>query len=111
MSRKRRGRDEGSIFQRANGSWVAEISAGFHADGRRRRLTAYGATKREAQDRLAELRAQAGNDQAEEAGKLTLQAFLARWLATAKGKPARGPTSGTTLIAGSRSFPGWATSA
>jgi hypothetical protein len=41
-NRKRRGRSEGSVHQRADGLWVASISLGYDERGKRRRLVAYG---------------------------------------------------------------------
>ena len=37
MARKRRGRGEGSIHQRADGLWEAKISLGYDGNGKRRR--------------------------------------------------------------------------
>lgn len=80
--RARRGRGEGSIFQRADGRWCASVSAGFNGDGKRRRRDVYGATKKEVQDKLKELGQHAGC--IGEAGAMTMSALLSRWL-DAKG--------------------------
>ena len=45
MARKRRGRGEGSIFQRADGRWTATITVGYDGNGKRKRRTVYGKTK------------------------------------------------------------------
>jgi hypothetical protein len=42
MSRKRRGRGEGSIFERADGVWVGSVSLGYDTNGKRLRKTVYG---------------------------------------------------------------------
>jgi integrase len=55
MAHARRGRGEGSIYQRGDGLWVAEINLGLDAQGKRRRKTVYGSTKREVQDKLLEM--------------------------------------------------------
>jgi len=52
MTNKRRGRGEGSIFQRADGLWAVTISLGVDGDGKRRRKTLYGARKRDVQEKL-----------------------------------------------------------
>ena len=52
MPRKRRGRGEGSVFQRADGLWATSITNGYAADGKRRRRTLYGATKAEVLEKL-----------------------------------------------------------
>ena len=52
---KRRGNGEGSNYQRANSRWEAVISIGYGADGKRKRRTVYGWTKKEVQDKLTKL--------------------------------------------------------
>jgi integrase len=74
--RARRGRGEGSIFQRSDGRWCASVSAGFNGTGKRRRRDVYGATKKEVQDKLKELSAGSIGD----AGAMTMAALLTRWL-------------------------------
>ncbi len=39
---KRRGAGEGSIFQRADGRWAAQVTAGRAPDGKMRYKTLYG---------------------------------------------------------------------
>lgn len=51
----RRGPGDGSIRRRADGRWEGRVSEGYGPDGRRRVRSVYGATRREAQDRLREL--------------------------------------------------------
>ena len=47
---RRRGHDEGSIYQReSDGRWVAVVDAGY-INGRRRRFTGYGETRKDATD-------------------------------------------------------------
>lgn len=48
-SRKRRGRGEGSIYEREDGLWVSSVSLGYKADGTRNRKAVYGASKAEVQ--------------------------------------------------------------
>ena len=45
----RRGNNEGSIYKRADGRWAAVINLGWQ-DGKRKRKTFYGRTRREVQD-------------------------------------------------------------
>src|SRR5262245_44445127 len=73
---KRRGHGEGTIRQRADGSWEARVSL---PSGKRPSI--YGRTRKEVQDKLrAALRAvDAGLDL--DAGKTTVGDFLDRWLA------------------------------
>lgn len=43
----RRGNNEGSIFQRANGQWVGQVFTGYGDDGKPQRKTIYGKTRAE----------------------------------------------------------------
>jgi integrase len=88
--RARRGRGEGSIYQRANGYWCANVSAGYSDTGKRRRKTVYGATKQEVQDKLHQVATEVANGSPVEAQKLTLGEFLDRWLSTIKQSVAPG---------------------
>lgn len=76
MTTKRRGHNEGSIRQRADGTWEARVSL---PGGRRK--SCYGKTRKAAQDALrGALRdLDAGLDLA--AGRQTVGQFLTRWLA------------------------------
>lgn len=77
---KKRGRGEGSIQQRPDGTWRATISLGIGPDGKRRRKDIYGKTKQDVQKRLRN--AQTAND----AGKLptpnktTVAEYLKFWI-------------------------------
>jgi len=79
--RARRGRGEGSVFQRADGLWVCRINVGYGPDGKRRQRTIYGKTKTEA---LAKLKAE---QRAVDSGMVrtttrgTVGELLTRWLA------------------------------
>ena len=85
--RARRGRGEGSIFQRANGQWASMISAGYGLDGKRIRKTVYGATKGEVQDKLTKLQGQKIDGSLVSPSTVTVGEYLDTWLATSvKGK-------------------------
>jgi integrase len=58
-NRRNRAAGEGTVYRRQDGRWVAQVSLGTDHNGNRRRLTAYGRTKRQAVDKLSVLRAQA----------------------------------------------------
>jgi len=77
MSDKRRGRGEGSIFKREDGSWCASITIGV-LDGKRRRKFVYGKTRKEVAEKLQILQRQHA------AGvtftTLSVNAFLEQWL-------------------------------
>jgi integrase len=88
MTRKRRGRGEGSVYQEADGRWTGVISFGYTAAGKRRRKKVHGTTKQEV---LAKMRTLPGQLTGEPC-KLTVGQFLTRWLEnTAREKV--GPTT------------------
>jgi integrase len=88
--RKRRGRGEHSVYQRADGRWAASISLGYREGGQRKRRVVYGATKKEVQDKLDSLRRDVATGTKIEPTKTTVKEFLARWLAI-DVKPNRQP--------------------
>lgn len=53
---KRRGNGEGSVQLRKDGRWECSIMIGFQKDGRRKRKSFYGRTKKEALEKLEEYR-------------------------------------------------------
>jgi integrase len=81
MARARRGRSEGSVFFReSDKQWVGSISLGYDGTGKRKRRTVYGATKQEAQEKLRHLQGEADTGTLADAEKLTVGAYLQRWL-------------------------------
>jgi integrase len=87
-SRKRRGRGEGAIFQRADGMWCAALSLGYDEHGKRNRRVIYGATKKETQQRLRDLQDRADKGTLPDISRLTVKNFLNRWLETVKATKA-----------------------
>ena len=81
-NRKRRGRGEGSIFQRADGKWGCAISGGYEADGRRRRRVILGKTKDDVQQQLMKLQLKSPTSQASDVRRMTLAQYLEQWLDT-----------------------------
>jgi integrase len=84
MARKRRGRSEGSIFERADGQWVGSVSLGYDETGKRKRRTVYGATKQEVQKKLRQLQNDAATGMLADANSITVGQWLASWLQAAK---------------------------
>lgn len=74
----RRGPHEGSIYQRADGRWVASVSLGYRAT--RQRRVAYGKTRAEARQRLAELVQSVEDGTASSPSSLTVERYLRDWL-------------------------------
>ena len=52
MMAKKRGNGEGSISQRPNGLWQGQISLGKDDDGKTKRVTLYGKTRREVSEKI-----------------------------------------------------------
>ncbi len=84
MPRKRRGRGEGSIFKRADGTWVGSLSAGYDAKGKRRRRTVYGKAKAEVQEKLRVASTEIANGAPIKTCRLTVADHLVRWLDVVK---------------------------
>ncbi|MBA3639356.1 MAG: hypothetical protein M3541_16930 [Acidobacteriota bacterium] len=78
MSR-RRGHGEGSISQRADGRWMARVDLGYQ-NGKRRRKTVYGRTRKAVADQLPRIlqAAQQGNVITDE--RQTVDRYLQDWL-------------------------------
>lgn len=77
-----RGRGEGSIHQRAeDGLWVASRSLPVGPGGRRKRISRYGRTKKEAFDKLKELMLQSELSFVHDkmAAQLTVAQYLDQW--------------------------------
>ena len=74
----RRGNGEGSVFRRRDGRFVAAITLGYDGAGRRQRKTAVASSKREANQRLAEL--QRAAEQGLALDDPTVGEYLQRWL-------------------------------
>jgi hypothetical protein len=83
-SRKRRGRGEGSVFERDDGQWVGSISPGYDDGGRRKRKTVYAASKGGVLDELGRLRSEARVGNLPDGGGLTVGQLLDRWLESSK---------------------------
>ncbi len=81
MNRKRRGNNEGSIYQRKDGWWVAAVSGGYDETGRHLRRSVYGKSKAEVREKLLALQSQVKS-----AGRVkrpsveTLTSFLTAWV-------------------------------
>ena len=55
---KRRGNNEGSIFQRKDGRWSGSVTTGYKTDGKPMRKTVYGNTRQDVAKKVAALSAQ-----------------------------------------------------
>lgn len=79
----RRGRNEGSVYQRSDGRWVGVVDHGW-IDGRRVRKSVYGKTRKEAHERLQAALRGHSDGLAPSPDRLTVAAYLTDWLASAR---------------------------
>lgn len=77
MSKRNAG--EGSIFERSDGRWCAQLDLGWQA-GKRRRKYVYGATAAEVQNALLKARSDLAAGLPVAVEKQTVSQFLDRWL-------------------------------
>ena len=84
----RRGRGEGGITKRSDGRWMGQADLGWQ-DGKRRRKSVYGRTKREVQDKLRETLHREAHGLPPVPEQETVGSFLQRWLDLTRGKVRR----------------------
>lgn len=92
MAGKQRGHNEGTISQRADGRWEARISLGY-VDGKAKRKCIYGKTRAEVATKMTKVQRDLQQyimPVADE--RLTVKAFLTRWLEDAAQPSLRGTT-------------------
>ena len=80
MAQRRRGRREGSIYQRSDGRWCGALTIGATETGRPRRKVVYGRTRREVAEKLVELQTDPRGQQVSASPNLRLAEFMERWL-------------------------------
>lgn len=77
----RRGKGEGTIFERKPGQFVAQVSLGTE-DGHRKRITVYGASKSEVQAKLVELTHLRNKGTLVDPSTVTVKEYLTEWIDT-----------------------------
>lgn len=83
----RRGKSEGSIYQRGDGRWTACVDLGF-IDGRRVRKSYYGDTRKAVADKLAKaLGKQQSGANINTDDVVTVGSYLDTWLSTVSVRP------------------------
>jgi len=75
----RRGRGEGTVFERANGTWAGEVTVGYDENGKQKRKTVYGKTQAEVLAKVAEIKQQLATGTFSDT-KLTVKEYLETWL-------------------------------
>ncbi len=78
--RRRRGRGEGSIYRRKDGTWAASVSLGYDAEGKRIRRVVYGKTKKEAREKLLAVQQDALTGLPVKPENITLDEHFEDWL-------------------------------
>ena len=81
----RRGRGEGTVFERANGTWAGEVTTGYDENGKQKRKTVYGKTQAEALAKLAQVKQQLATGTFTDT-KLTVKTYLEQWLSHKEGQ-------------------------
>lgn len=81
--KRRRGHNEGSIYQRSDGLWVASVSLGM-VNGKRKRKYIYGKTRAEVNRERLKLQHELQRGVPVQTAGTTVAAFLEQWLATVK---------------------------
>lgn len=76
----RRGRGEGSVFERADGTWQGAVTIGYDENGKQRRKTVYGKTQAEVLVKVAEVKQQLSLGTLTKSA-LTVKLYLEKWLA------------------------------
>jgi integrase len=92
MARKRRGNGEGSIYQRADGTWCATISVGYTSEGQRKRRTLFGESKQDVQNKLAKVANNLAHQRDIDPQRIKLGEYLDRWLKDAARQRVRDTT-------------------
>lgn len=82
MAKNRRGNNEGSIFQRADGRWVGQVALPGDSRVQRRRKTVYARTRDEARRKLIETQKQLLDGLNISTGRGTVANFIKEWLAS-----------------------------
>ncbi len=78
----RRGRNEGTIYQRPDGTWAGALQIGRTSEGKRKRVWVYGRDKTIVRGKLARLMADRIHGTLVEPSRETVSHFLTHWLET-----------------------------
>ena len=75
----RRGRGEGTVSERPDGTWTGQVTTGYDENGKQKRKTVYGKTQAEALAKLAEVKQRLLSGTLSDT-KLTMKEYLELWL-------------------------------
>jgi integrase len=79
---KKRGNGGGTIYQRPDGTWCTQVPV--YVDGRRKRPTLYGKTRKVVADKLNKVLSNRDGGLSFDAANLKLGDYLHRWLEDSK---------------------------
>jgi integrase len=77
---KRRGKKEGGLYRRADGTWCGSFTVGYDEEGRRKRRVVYGKTKTAVQNQLVELQSLSASGGLIDPKRLKVSEYLKHWL-------------------------------
>lgn len=77
---KRRGNGEGTVYQRKDGRWMAQVTVGLTLEGKSKRKTFYGSTRKEAVGKMAEVLHEIKAGSYIEPSIMTLGLWVEKWL-------------------------------
>lgn len=77
---KKRGNNEGSIYQRKDGRWAGQVLIGIDLEGKPSRKYLYGNTRKEVADKVAKAITDIQNGKMTKPNKVSLEQWLDRWL-------------------------------
>ena len=89
-TRTRRGKGEGSLYQRPDGVWVGRIEAGVSTTGKRRRQVFYDKKKEVVAAKLTAAAAARLTGSSIDSGRMTVGVLLSKWLEES-AKPSTSP--------------------
>ncbi len=97
MATKRRGHNEGSIYQRSDGRFVGAVSLGM-VDGKRRRKVVYGSTREEVRQQLVKIHNDLRRGLPVQTAGTTVASFLEEWLSSVAPKFAPKTLKNYTMV-------------
>lgn len=92
MAKKKRANGEGSIYQRPNGTWVAQITTGRDSEGKLKRVSFSGKTRKEVQEKVTKALSELQTGTFVEPTKTTVSQWLDTWMQEYKKQSLR-PTT------------------
>lgn len=77
---KRRGHNEGTVTQRQDGRWMAQVTTGYNSEGKIKRVTYYGKTRGEVVEKMDKARMDLKTGTYIEPNKITLGDWVLKWV-------------------------------